>query len=502
MATYNKKPKVNNPEQEKKNEDEIYQNDQKLRLVLQASQLGIWKWDMRTNQMLWDERMHHIFGYFDKSFDQKLETYLKHIHPDDLPVVQQALEEAIAQDKPYYVELRIIWDDQSVHYNIGQGIILKDQKGKPEKMIGTSLDITDIRQKEERLTFAVQAISDGIWDWPNMTSNKTWWSPKFYALLGMEDGELEATVENFRELTHPDDGLSPAEVEQHIRENKPIDIELRLCHKTEGYKWFRNQGQVFRDIQGKPVRMVGAIADISQTKKAEFALTHSNEMLQKANEYLDNFVFTVAHDLRSPVANLKSLVELFKTQSNAEDPIVSRIDLSVERLEQTLRGLIQILDVQKAESKIAGTLHFKDVLDKLTKEMEYRLAEYQVDVEASFEVEQIRYMEAYLESIMRNLISNAAKYSREEDTPMIHVTTRKSGPYIVLEVTDNGVGIDLSRFKDKIFKPFERLSRKSSGHGIGLHLIKTMVEKNGGKIEVVSKLNEGTTFTIYLKPYA
>ncbi len=502
MATYNRKPKVDNPVQGTKNEDEIYENDQKLKLVLQASQLGMWEWDMRTNQVFWDERMHHIFGYFDKSFDQQLETFRKHIHPDDLPKLRQAVEEAIAEDKPYHVELRIIWDDQSIHYNIGQGIVLKDQSGAPEKLIGASLDITDIRQKDERMELAVQAISDGIWDWPDMKSNKTWWSPKFYALLGMEDGELEATVENFRELTHPDDRLSPAEIAQHIREDKPIDIELRLCHKTEGYKWFRNQGQVFRDLQGKPVRMAGAIADISQAKEAEFALTHTNEMLRKANEYLDNFVFTVAHDLRSPVANLKSLVELFKTQANAEDPIVSRIDLSVERLEQTLRGLIQILDVQKAESKIAHTLHFQEVLDKLMQEMEYRLAEYKVDIEASFEVGQIRYMEAYLESIMRNLISNAAKYSQEKNTPLIHIATRKSGPYVVLEVTDNGVGIDLSRFKDKIFKPFERLSRKSSGHGIGLHLIKTMVEKNGGKIEVVSKLNEGTTFTIYLKPYA
>lgn len=616
---------------EERTENQIGENNYKLNLVLEASQTGIWEWNMQTNEVFWDEKTKHIFGYFDKEFDQRMETYLSHIHPEDIEKLQKAIEDTVQHNAPFKSELRIIWDDQSIHHVIGHGTIIHNAAGEAVKMLGTCMDITDITHKDEkisrfgklledsyieilicdaqslqfidvnlgartnlgysmeelsnmtpldikpaftyetyqqlirpllqgekeklvfetyhqrkdkttypvlvnlqlstyenrkvlianiqdisplveaqqklqlskeRLDFAIKGTSDGVWDRPDMKSNKFWWSPKFYELLGLEDQEIEATIENYRKLMHPEDAsFSKEDLALSVKENKVIEAELRLYHKTEGYKWFRNRGQVFYDKEGNPTRMSGAISDIHQRKLAEFQYTRTNQMLKQANEYLDNFVFTVAHDLRSPVANLKSLVELFKAKVNAHDPIVSRIDLSVDRLEQTLWGLIRILDVQKAENKAATTLYFADILDKLKKEMENKIVNAHVYIQKDFTVTKIEYVEAYLESIMRSLLSNAIKYSKEDEPLRIHIGTHQYQDYVVLEVTDNGVGIDLPRFKNKIFKPFERLSNKSLGQGVGLHLIKTMAEKNGGKVEVISKLGEGTTFKVYLKPY-
>lgn len=391
-------------------------------------------------------------------------------------------------------------------YNVLVNLQLSTYEGR-QVFVANIQDITALVQvqqhlhlSEERLALAINGASVGLWDWPDLKSPETWWSPKFYELLGMQDGEIEASNDNFKKLVHPEDHV-PTPEEVGRQKDKHIDVDLRLFHKTEGYIWFRIRAQIFKDKQGKPVRMAGAITDINKKKRAEFQLNHTNLKLKQANKYLDNFVFTVAHDLRSPVANLKSLVELFKRQANDHDPIVHRIDLSVERLEQTLRGLIQVLDVQKIVYKVSNQIDIQTVVDKLKKEMEDKIHQYHVNLHTDFVVRKINYIEPYLESIIRNLLSNAIKYSKEEAPPQISLRTKKAMEFILLEVEDNGTGINLPRYREKIFKPFEKLAKKSSGQGVGLHLIKTMVEKNGGRVEVESKLNVGTVFKIYLKSY-
>lgn len=356
---------------------------------------------------------------------------------------------------------------------------------------------------EERLEYAVQGTSDGIWDWSDLKQHKMWWSPKYYELLGLDDQEIEGSFENLSKLIHPDDRATYAGIiQKRLQEEGTHEVEFRALHKTQGYRWYLSRGQAFRNEAGETIRMAGALSDIQDRKIAEFQYNYTYEMLRRANEYLDNIVFTVAHDLRSPVANLKSLVELFKARTSDGDPIVDRIDLSVIRLEQTLRGLIQILDVHQTESKSVTVSHFHELLNKLISEMESTIKETQADIQFSFDVKQITYTHPFMESIMRNLLGNAIKYARPGIPAKIMIHTEKHKDFVLLTVTDNGRGIDLDRFKEKIFKPFERLSNESTGQGIGLHLIKAIVEKNGGKVSVISKLNAGTTFKVYLKPYA
>ncbi len=609
--------------------DEMHE---KIDLLMRATQIGIWEWEIQTGVILWDERTKSVFGFSDQEFDGSMKSYQQRIHPADLPRMQEIIQEAVERKTTYQVEHRVIWPDQQIRYVIGHGVVIRNEKGEAVKVIGTCQDFTDLQIKNEklkrfgkllesayseiyildaqtltflevnlggrinlgytqeeltqktlldiipgyaentirqliqslydktpeevsfesnflrkngsfyhvlahlqlsadedrrvvianvqditeevlvkkqlqknkmRLDLAIQGTSDGIWDWPDMKSNRMWWSPKFYELLGIPEFSVDATMENFQKLIHPEDKETFMEqMLKHVKQDQPYDIEIRLKHQNGHYRWFRSRGQIFRNEKGNPVRMAGAISDIHMRKKAEFQLKNTNLRLQKTNEYLDNFVFTVAHDLRSPVANLKSLVALFKAQVDQYDPIVSRIDLSVERLEQTLRGLVQILDVQKSKQKAIKSVSFSQMLDKLKKEMEETIHETQVVIRSDFKIAHISYFEPYLESMMRNLLSNALKYTRSRDNPVIILSTEKHQEFVTLRVTDNGIGIDLERFKHKIFKPFEKISPNSSGQGVGLHLIKTMVEKNGGKVEVQSKLEEGTTFTVFLKPYS
>jgi len=359
-----------------------------------------------------------------------------------------------------------------------------------------------LRKSEERLAVAISGTADGIWDWPDIQQDYVWWSPRFYELIGLENQEIESSLSNFSSIAHPEDiSIWEKALDEHVRFDRPYDVSVRLRHKEKGYRWFRIRGKVVRDQDGNPVRMAGAISDIHSQKVADSKLKKTNRELRIANEYLDNFVFTAAHDLRAPVANLKSLSGLLQTNNGQDHRVVEKIDQSVDRLEGTLRGIIRILDIQQAAGEEHSLISFKDAAEVACKELEEQIDDTNAVISSDFSVGTIQYVEFYLTSVLKNLISNAIKYRSDERQPRIHICTESKNDYVCLKVQDNGIGIDLDRYGKKIFRPFERLHRSVEGLGIGLHIIKTIVEKNGGYIDVQSQPGEGTTFLVYLKPY-
>ncbi len=397
--------------------------------------------------------------------------------------------------------------DESL-YNVLVNLQLSTFRGK-KVFIAIIQDTTEqsqakeqLRKSEERLAVAISGTSDAIWDWPDVQQDQVWRSPRFYELIGHQEHEIPSTTSGFRALVHPDDRtILEKAIEGHLKQGKPLDVTIRVKHKTKGYRWFRNRGKAVQNSKKSPTRMAGAISDIHGQKLAENRLKKTNRELKIANEYLDNFVFTAAHDLRAPVANLKSLSGLLQTNNGQDHRIVEKIDQSVDRLEGTLRGIIRILDIQQAAGEEHSLISFKDVLEVARKELEEQIESTNAAISSDFGVGTIQYVEFYLTSIVKNLISNAIKYRSDEKSPQIRISTKKKNGYVCLEVQDNGIGIDLDRYGKKIFRPFERLHRTIEGLGVGLHIIKTIVEKNGGYIDVQSQLEEGTTFLVYLKPY-
>ena len=246
------------------------------------------------------------------------------------------------------------------------------------------------------------------------------------------------------------------------------------------------------------------ITDVSDVKQTEKELVENNQKLKRVNEYLDSFVYAVAHDLRSPVFNLKSLLFLIeKAKSNNEKEVfMEGIRQSVGRLEQTLNGLIQIIEVQNDKSNFTQKVRFEEIFDLVLPEFQEEIDSLQAKVEADFsQAEEINYIQPYLISVVKNMLSNAIKYRGDGRTLQVKFTTYRDKSFTVLEIQDNGIGIDLSKNGEKLFKPFKRLTNKAQGKGIGLHIVKNMVEKNGGKIEVESQPDAGTKFKVYLKAY-
>ena len=318
---------------------------------------------------------------------------------------------------------------------------------------------------------------------------------------------------------HPDDKDLIKQTWKNIQTTKAVlEIESKLLRGDGLYRHILLYGVPVTDANNSVQEWIGTISDIHDRKEAEEALLAkkievekayekaevSNAKLKSVNEVLETFVYAAAHDLKSPIINLKSLLSFINQTSNLDKKfeMIQRFDEAVMRLDNTISGLGEIIEVQEVDNSNVRAIYFQDVLDQVNAEYSYKIIDYHADIVADFQqCQSIIYFESYITSIFSNMITNAIKYSKDEVPLRLEISSRKEKDIVILTFKDNGIGMDLVRYGNNLFKPFKRFSNKAEGKGIGLHIIKSMIEKNGGKIEVHSEVNVGTEFVCHLKEY-
>ena len=232
-----------------------------------------------------------------------------------------------------------------------------------------------------------------------------------------------------------------------------------------------------------------------------------NRQLREKNELMDSFVYRVSHDLKNPLHNLQSLVHMLnlKLEDHERGPIIEKILSHMDRATSTM--LVRIQDLLEL-SRMDNLIKAKPIKVDLEEEFKMILEEQGPAIEASAahihydfsEVPQMNFVLENMRSILSNFLSNAIKYRHPERIPEIKVLSKRGNEKCALVFQDNGMGMDLERDGKKLFSMFQRLHHHVEGSGVGLFIIHRIVTAVGGKIEVESKVGEGTTFTI-LFPY-
>jgi signal transduction histidine kinase len=239
----------------------------------------------------------------------------------------------------------------------------------------------------------------------------------------------------------------------------------------------------------------------SQIQERTEQIAKANLELVKQNNQLEQFAFITAHNLRSPVARILGLANILDTK-NLHNPdnqfVLDKIVVVAHELETVIKDLNIILDIKKGINQIIEVVKFSEKLEKVKALLQNQIQDSKAQIEADFsQIDAIQSVSPYMESIMYNLLSNAIKYRNPKKVPLIKVKTEVQMDYVVLSVADNGLGIDLEANKGKIFTLYRRFHDHVEGKGLGLYLIKTQMETLGGKVEITSKLGEGTTFYIF-----
>lgn len=307
-----------------------------------------------------------------------------------------------------------------------------------------------------------------------------------------------------------------------FRTGDPLEMEVRINRISDNSsRWHLIRFVPIHNATDEISMWVGTATDIHKQKLAEEslkslseelaitnnALLESNDRLTRINVDLDNFIYSASHDLKAPISNIEGLLSVLRYYLTPENdisqkilPITDHMQESVKRFKTTIANLAEVVKLQKEENEEDSQLNVIDVVNEVIMDLQplIELSEAKVEVKLH-ECPTISFMNKNLRSIIYNLISNAIKYRSPERSPEVLVFCTQEPEYTVLTVKDNGLGMDLSKDKKKLFVKFQRFHTHVDGTGIGLYMVKRIVENTGGKIEVQSKVGEGTAFRVFFK---
>lgn len=288
---------------------------------------------------------------------------------------------------------------------------------------------------------------------------------------------------------------------------KPYDVE---GVRKDGTRYFLEVHAKNIPYHGKTIR-VTEFRDITDRKRAEEKIIEQNiklhaitEDLKRKNEQLEEFTQIVSHNLRSPVGNILTLLNFLESAESEEEKAeyLKLLKESGATTLNTLHELNEVLKIKQNKNIEKQYLSFEAVFNHVKAMLSARITETGARVDADFSaVPMIEYPRIYLESVLLNLLSNALKYIFPGRTPLIQVKTLKEKDNILLQITDNGLGINLERYGHQIFKLRKTFHRHPESRGIGLFMIKNQIEAMGGEISISSQENEGATFTINFNKY-
>jgi PAS domain S-box-containing protein len=359
----------------------------------------------------------------------------------------------------------------------------------------------DLRASQQRYRLAMIGTNAGLWDW-DLIRNKIYHGPKWKEMLGYSVKEFEnVKIDDIYKLVHPEDVIKVKKaVQDHLEKMIPFEMEYRIKKKDGIYEWFSDSGKAIFDENNIPVRMVGSIINVTKRKIAEDKIITQKNLLEKANAELDRFVYITSHDLKAPLLSIQGLIHLAEI---SEDK--SEVEMCLTMMKERIKGLenfiSDIIDYSRNVriGLVKEEIELKKMIEKIYKDIFYLenvdKIDFQIDID-----EGITFIsdEKRVNVILKNLIFNAVKYQNpDQKKPSIIVSSNEEGNNILISVKDNGEGID-AEIQDKIYDMFFRASEKSSGSGLGLYIVKEMVSKLEGNIELKSDTGKGSEFIVRL----
>jgi PAS domain S-box-containing protein len=279
--------------------------------------------------------------------------------------------------------------------------------------------------------------------------------------------------------------------------------ELELKGRNSKTTWMQTKMIPVYKQERELIGISLTITDITESKNKEKELRQINQELIYQNEQLNQYSYIVSHNLRGPIATILGITNIFESENTTpelKEELVKHIQKSTNHLDSIIRDLNTILSQTKETDHNRTMVYFETELSVIKDLYKLQIEKAEAIIKADFSAApSIFAIKSFMHSILSNLVSNSLKYKKNNVPVSISISTEIKNNYTILTHKDNGLGIDLLLHKDKIFGFYKRFHSHVEGKGMGLHLIKTQVEMMGGRIEVESEVNKGTTFRVILK---
>lgn len=466
---------------------------------INQSNAGFWEFDVTTNEVKWSDSFYYILGYeigeIERSY-LNFKDYLLYFEDRDLFLASINARNAARLKS---VEIRLL---TKRGYEWFQSTM---QKQINAKITGTLVPIHDLKVAQLK-SQAANSIS--------VENNKllevVGWTLNCHSDELMMHGDAPraldiphnvCSLEDLIQLFEPADQTKLKSAIAECRKySRPFEMNLLFRTVSNKKKWVKVKAYVRVDQFGNCIQINGTLQNIDWAKKKEARLEAVLNDLARQKDRLQNFAHIVAHNMNSYANNLKVMVDLYDQLDAGEerDEIFTNIKGISSSLKTTIDHLSEIVS-SESQGGEKSIVEFEKVFNNTINVLYDNIQLADAAVMSDFsECPHVYYVPAYIESIFLNLISNSIKYRHPARKPVITCESRKMGGDVCLIFEDNGIGIDLDKYGEKLFGMYQTFHNHQDAHGIGLYITRNQIEQAGGTIHVESEVNKGTKFIIRL----
>ena len=491
----------------KQAEEELRESEERYRTLIETSHEIIQSVKPDGHFDFVNKAWHDTLGYTKKELP-KLSLF-DIIHPDSLEHCKKMFKKVLAGESALNVEAKFMAKDGSTVFVEGN-VAGRYIDGKLVATHGFFRDVTEHKQAEESLRKSEASLAEaqriahlGNWDW-DIEKNELLWSDEIYRIFGLAPQEFGATYEGFLNSIHPDDReFVKKSVDEALYEGKPYRIDHRIVLPDGSERIVHEQAEVFFDETGKATRMIGTVQDITERKRMEEELQKAYEELKEVDRVKSDIISNVSHELKTPITIAKGALELAMGEEGEKErnELLARAIRALLHQTNIVNDLVDIARVERGEFKLRlKPVDLGEVVNDCLSEKLPMALQKEVEIETSIqELPRIKADEAELKHVILNLLDNAIKFNRRGGEVLIRA--EKKDRYIEVSVEDTGIGIAKDKL-EKIFEPLTQLDpttkRKYGGTGMGLTIVKRVVEMHGGKTWVESKAGKGSKFVFTL----
>jgi len=502
--------------------------EERARLAAEIGEIATWDLDLQNKKLIYSDKILEIFG-FEKNTKIVHQDIRSRVLPEDEHILVEAFENALLTGI-YKYEARIQKTDNSISWIKVHGRIFFDENKDPTKMIGTLMDITDEKNSQEILMkneakFRLLADSMPQLIWTSDTlGNLNYFNETFYKYSGFSKEEIDKN--GWLQIVHPDDREENVKLWMHSVKTGNDFLFVHRFKRYDGeYRWQLSRAIAQLDEKENIQMWVGSSTDIEDQKNFTNQLEEQiierttqlelkNRDLVNMNIELQSFAYISSHDLQEPLRKIQTFASRLSDldeqniSANAKT-YLARIEVSAKRMQNLIQDLLAYSRANSAE-RVFTTVNIDEIAEEVISDFSDRIEEKNAIVEYH-NLGEATLIQFQFRQLLHNLVENALKFYRKGVPPRVEISSElvkgsslpnaefKDKMYHHLQVADNGIGFDLA-YKEKIFEVFQRLNTESEyrGTGIGLAIVKKIVENHKGIITVSSEKDKGSVFNIYI----
>ncbi len=493
----------------KQAEEQLRKSDAHLKTAQRIGKLGSWEFAALTQEIIWSEEVFSIFGRNPEDGPPSFEELQQQLLPSDRDYHQSVVQAALETAQPYEIEYQFYRPSGALRHIQARGEPIVDAAGQVTHLVGTVLDITDLKRIEaelrnlsDRLTLAVKSGAIGIWDW-NVTENILTWDDRMYELYGLTPDQFTNIYDAWANCLHPDDrAATEAAIQKALSGEKEYDPEFRIVQADGTLRFIKAYALVQRNAQGAPQRMIGINYDMSAQKEAEVKLQQTTAQLATSNQELEAFAYSVSHDLRSPLRAIdgfsRALLEDYGDQVGEDGKdYFDRIRKNVTRMGMLIDDLLRLSRVSRSDMQYSR-VDLSALVQEQVQELQSLEPERQVTVIVKSGVMVFADVNL-MRVVINNLLQNAWKFTSHHPTAQIEFGVIQDEEQRTYFIRDDGAGFNMA-YTNMLFGVFQRLhnTHEFPGTGIGLATVQRVIHRHGGRVWAEGAVEQGATlyFTI------